>query len=97
MTGEDLRRLMAALEERVRLEEPGSRRVVFEEPTRDELVEEGHPAEGVEQLLSAPWWREMVEDVVETPAFCSGDERPERVLAYARDVVAETLRKRFRI
>ncbi len=37
----------------------------------------------------------MVTDVVETPSRCDPADPPEQVLAYARDVVEEYIRKRF--
>ena len=47
--------------------------------------------------LEAPWWDEMVADIVETPAMCEPDDPPEQVLEYARDVVSEYIRKRARL
>ena len=97
MTPEQLRRLMELLRERVRLAAPRSREVVFDPPGEQELVDAGLPREGVRQLLDAPWYGEMVEDVRETPEFCAPDDPPETVLGYARDVATEYLRKRFEL
>jgi hypothetical protein len=36
----------------------------------------------------------MVTDIVETPEMCDPEDPPEQVLAYARDVVSEYIRKR---
>ena len=86
---------MELLRTRVRLKDPSARTVRFEPPSRDELIEAGVPEDGVRQLLDAPWYPEMIEDVEETPEFCSAEEAPEAVLGYARDVITEYLRKRF--
>ena len=95
MTPEQLRELMELLRERVRMEDASSRSVRFDRPSAEELVREGVPDEGVRQLMDAPWYPEMIEDVEETPEFCSAAETPEAVLGYARDVITEYLRKRF--
>jgi hypothetical protein len=36
----------------------------------------------------------MVADIIETPEMCDPEDAPEQVLQYARDVVAEYIRKR---
>ena len=46
------------------------------------------------RILNASWWDEMVTDIVETPEMCDPDEPPDQVLEYAKDVVAEYIRKR---
>ncbi len=95
MEADDLKALMAALVKRVRLTDAKSRVVAFDVPTKDALIAEGlHPV-GVRKLLLAPWWNEMIEEVLETPSFCDENEAPETVLRYAQDVVVEYLRKRF--
>ncbi len=53
-----------------------------------------HP-EGCRRLLAAPWWDEMVADIVETPQLCDPDTPPETILRWARDVPGEWIRKRF--
>ncbi len=95
MTPDELRRLMSFLEQRVRLCEPSERQLAFDQPTEAELLAAGFEAEGVAQLINAPWWGEMAEEVVETGDFCEPDDAPEQVLRYARDVVIEYIRKRF--
>lgn len=95
MKPEDLRAIMKYLEERVRLADPGGRQVVFDEPTADEMVAAGLDSNGVRRILQQSWWQEMIEEVVETPDFCEPTDSPEQVLRYARDVVAEYIRKRF--
>ena len=57
----------------------------------------GFTPDAVTQLLAAPWAAEMVTDVIETPKFCEPGDPPEMVLRYARDVVAEYVRKRFEL
>ena len=95
MTPEELRKLMKYLEERV--QPSGGRAVNFAVPSRGELVEAGFGEQGVRQLLEAPWFSEMVEEVEETPEFCDPEDSPETVLRYARDVVVEYLRKRYEL
>jgi hypothetical protein len=97
MTPEQLRRLMDLLRERVTLESEESRRIIFESPDEQQLVDAGLPREGVRRLLEAPWYAEMISDIRETPEFCSPEDPPETVLGYARDVVTEYLRKRYEL
>jgi hypothetical protein len=95
MKREELVRVIAELESRVRQHPDDARKIVFDEPDVDTLVASGAPEPDVRRLLSASWWPEMVEDVLDTPSFCGTDEPPEQVLRYARDVVVEYIRKRF--
>jgi hypothetical protein len=97
MTADDVRALMVHLQSRVRLEGDVGRAVQFELPDRVALLEAGIHPDAVTQLLGAPWATEMVADVIETPEFCEPDDPPEMVLRYARDVVAEYIRKRFEL
>lgn len=69
--------------------------VDFPNPGEAELVAAGLDRNGVRRLLSAPWWGEMVTEVVETPEFCEPGDSPEQVLTYARDVISEYVAKRF--
>ena len=57
----------------------------------------GLNAEGSRQILAAPWWDEMVDDVVETPEMCDPEDPAAQVLQYARDVVSEYIRKRAQL
>jgi hypothetical protein len=59
------------------------------------MIGEGLDPEGVRRLLAVAWWREMVDEVVETPEFCDPEEGPEQILRYARDVIGDHIRKRF--
>jgi hypothetical protein len=98
MTAEELRAIMDYLRGRVRLETLEAERpvvVAFHEPTEAGMVEAGLNPEGVKRILAAPWWEEMVTDIVETPEMCDPDDPPQQVLEYARDVVSEYIRKRF--
>ncbi len=95
MTPEDLRSVIACLERHVRLAEENSRSIVFEMPSKVELLEAGLDPEGVRRLLAAPWLSDMVSEILETPEFCDPEESSERLLGYARDVVGEYVRKRF--
>ncbi len=98
MTPEELRTIMTYLRERVRLEPRGTEEsvvITFQAPTENEMVKAGLNAEGVKRLRNAPWWEEMVADIVETPEMCDPDDSPQEVLEYARDVVSEYIRKRF--
>lgn len=98
MTPEEFRAIIAYLRQRVHLA-PGEGKdpveITFSAPTEAEMVGEGLNPEGVRRLLKAPWWDEMVTDIVETPDFCEPDDSPQQVLEYARDVVLDYLRKRF--
>ena len=69
--------------------------IVFDQPDEAEMVAAGLDPTGVQRILAAPWWQEMVEDIVETPEFCDPGESSQQVLRYARDVVGEYVRKRF--
>ena len=98
MTPEELRDIIAFLEERVLLDQPdpaGPVGIAFDAPTEEEMVGAGLNAEGVRRLLGVAWWEEMVEDIIETPDMCDPGAPPQQVLDYARDVVSEYIRKRF--
>ncbi len=94
MTAEELRRLMRHLEEQVQL--VGDREIRFDFPSAAELATAGFTADDVEQVLGTPWLEEMVEEVRETPEFCEPGQSDAEVLSFARDVVSEYFRKRFK-
>ena len=97
MTPDELRAIMSWLQQRVHLKGPGPDGEVvigFDVPTADEVDGTDLNQQGCRQILEAPWWDEMVADVVETPEMCDPDDPPEQVLQYARDVVSEYIRKR---
>ena len=97
MSPDELRAIMAFLRERVRLGSKESEcpvTITFLPPTTEDMLGAGLHAEGVGQVLSALWWAEMVTDIIETPDFSEPDESPEQVLAYAKDVVSDYIRKR---
>jgi hypothetical protein len=96
MTPDQLRTVIAWLEQRIRCARTsGVTTVTFDPPTAADLVPIGVDEGDGARLLAAPWWPEMVADIVGTPAFCGADEDLDTVLRYARDVVGEYLRKRF--
>lgn len=98
MTPEELRAIMDFLRQRVvmdPLEADKPLVITFQTPTEEEMLKAGLDAEGVKRILSVPWWKEMEEDIVETPDMCDPDDSPEQVLEYARDVISEYIRKRF--
>ena len=69
----------------------------FDAPTADEMIQAGLNPQGCRQILDAPWWDEMVDDILETPQVCDPEDPPEQVLQYARDVVSEYIRKRAQL
>jgi hypothetical protein len=100
MTPDELRAIMEFLRERVQLEGRGADGAVvirFDAPTVDDMAGQGLNQDGCHQVVSAPWWDEMVEDIVETPDMCDPEDPPEQVLEYARDVVSEYIRKRAKL
>jgi len=97
MKAEELREILDFLRGRVRVEQggmPGPAAVRFDAPTLADMTAAGLDPEGSRTILAAPWWDEMVAEVVETPDMCEPEDTPEQVLAYARDVVSEYVRKR---
>jgi len=100
MDADELRDIMEFLRQRVHLEvvEPADQVIIrFDAPSVADMVDAGLNPEGSESVLAAPWWDEMVADVVETPEMCEPEETPEQVLEYARDVVSEYIRKRAKL
>ncbi len=98
MTPEDLRALIEYLRDRVQLDSDnsaGGAAISFSAPSEEEMKGAGLNAEGVSRLLNAPWWDEMVTDIIETPDYCEPEESPQQVLEYAKDVVSDYIRKRF--
>ena len=94
MTAEELRRLMSFLEERVQLAD--GRQIRFDFPSAGELQAADFTDDDIAQVLGTPWLDEMVEEVRETPEFCEPRQSDAEVLSYARDVVTEYFRKRFK-
>lgn len=94
MHPDDLRRIITWLQERVTLARRDPPAIAFGAPTAAEMTAARLHPDGIARLRGAPWWEEMVADVLETPELCDPAESPEQVLAYARDVVAEYIRKR---
>jgi hypothetical protein len=96
MNADDVRNLMTYLVSRVDID-AAARVVSFAEPSERDMLDAGIHPDAVRQVLSAAWWPEMISDVVETPEFCDPGDDAGQVLAYARDVVEEYVRKRFRL
>ena len=97
MTPDELRAIMNWLRQKVYLKDGGADGEVsigLDAPTADELDKTDLNREACRQILDAPWWDEMVADVIETPEMCEPGDPPEQVLQYARDVVSEYIRKR---
>lgn len=100
MSPDQLRDIMEYLRGQVCLKDgaaEGQVAIAFNVPTVEAMVGVGLNLEGCEQILYAPWWDEMVADVVETPEMCDPDDPPEQILEYARDVVSEYIRKRAKL
>ncbi|MHC4608250.1 MAG: hypothetical protein ACYTAF_15175 [Planctomycetota bacterium] len=93
MEREEIKKAMDLLVARVRLEEDG--RISFDRPDRDGMVGLGMTAELADRIAGAPWFDEMVTDVVETPEFCEPGAGRDEVLGFAQDVVREYIRKRL--
>jgi hypothetical protein len=92
----EIRRLNEWLQGRVRLhQEDDEPTISYDQPTAEELAAAGFSDELIERSIRAPWWPEMVTDVIETPDFAEPEEPPEQVLGYARDVVREYIWKRL--
>jgi len=97
MTPDELRAIMEYLRQRVQLKDRGIDGEVFvrfDVPTVDDMAQAGLDPDGSRRILDAPWWDEMVDDIVETPEMCEPDDPPDQVLEFARDVVSEYIRKR---
>lgn len=94
-TPDQLRAVVHYLQSRVELAGPDERTIVFDPPGADRMAAEGLDGATVQRLLAAPWWCEMIEDVLETPDFADSDETNQQVLGYARDVIQEYVGKRF--
>lgn len=96
-TPDQLREIVNYLRNRVRLVTEGERSIEFEAPTSAEMTAAGLDRDAAARLTSAPWWGEMVDDVIETPDFAEPEASPEIVLGYARDAITEYIGKRFNL
>jgi hypothetical protein len=97
MTPDELRTIMDFLRQRVHLKDPGTEgegAIGFDSPSLDEMTGAGLDPDGSRQVREAPWWDEMVADIVETPELCEPGEPAAQVLEYAQDVVTDYIRKR---
>jgi hypothetical protein len=96
-TPDQLRAIVDYLEDRVNLITKGDRAISFDPPSAEEMATAGLDGPTAISLTSAPWWREMVDDIIETPDFAEPDATPTVVLGYARDVIREYFGKRLEI
>ena len=96
MEPRDVREAIRLLKEQVTLTQgpAGNCEISFVEPDRDGMVQLGISPGVAARFAAAPWWSEMVEDVLETPDFCEPDASPDEILQYARDVIFEYVAKR---
>ena len=97
MTPDLLRKIITFLTARVSIggeKADSPLRIVFDTPDLAAMIDSGFDEEVSKSILDASWWNEMVTDIIETPDFCEPDDPPEQMLIYARDVVADYLRKR---
>ncbi len=93
---DEIRRLHEWLQTRVTLQPTDDGPIItFDEPAHENFGTAGFADELVARSLGAPWWREMVTDIIETPDFAEPGDPPEQVLGYARDVVREYIWKRL--
>ena len=96
-TADQLLAIVEYLEDRVKPVTDGDRAIAFEPPTTEEAIDAGLDEPTFNRLITAPWWQEMVDDIIETPEFAEPDASPTVVLGYARDVIREYIGKRFEI
>jgi len=96
-TTDQLRAIVEYLQDKVILVTDGDRAIAFDPPSADEMTIAGLDGPIATSLTSAPWWEEMVDDIIETPDFAEPDATPTVVLGYARDVIREYIGKRFEI
>ena len=100
MTPEELRAIMTYLRDKVELSTDDAENPIvinFFAPSAEKMIDAGLNAEGVNEILSASWWEEMVTDIIETPDFCDPEDSSEQVLEYAKDVISDYIRKRVKL
>ena len=95
METDDIKTLISWLQTRVTLDAGESVSISFAEPDAGEFSTKGFDDEVIKITLGAPWWPEMLTDIVETPEYAEPGESPEHILTYAKDVVSEYVRKRL--
>lgn len=94
-TPDQLRGIVRFLQARVSVRADRELEVVFETPDVSEMAAVGLDEATARRLLAAPWWPEMITDVLETPEFADANASSEIILGYARDVIQEYIWKRF--
>ena len=95
METEEIRQLIQWLQDRVTLATGDEPAISFAKPNAADFSAKGFGADVVAITLKAPWWPEMVTDIVETPEYAEPGESAEQILSYAKDVVSEYVRKRL--
>ena len=96
MDSQQIKKLISWLKERVLLvEDKGKMIIRFDEPTVEDFNAAGFDDEMISMTLKAPWWGEMVTDIIETPDFAAPDDTANQILGYAHDVVYEYVGKRI--
>jgi hypothetical protein len=96
MEDDEIRRMYEWIQSRVDLGDGADKvAILFDAPTARDFEDQGFGTEVVSLTLESPWWAEMATDIVETPDYAEPGESPEQILEYARDVVAEYVRKRL--
>ena len=92
----NIKELISWLQQRVSLQnQSGVVSIAFNTPEVNDFKKAQFTSETMDLTLHAPWWHEMVTDIIETPDFAAPNENPERILQYAHDVVEEYIRKRL--
>jgi hypothetical protein len=94
-TPDQLRDIVQYLQNRVKLVTEDEKAITFIPPTAEEMTRDRLDGATVTRLISAPWWSEMVDDIIETPDYAEPDATPMVVLGYARDLIQEYIGKRF--
>jgi len=92
---DQLRDIVQYLQNRVKLVAQDERAIAFNPPTAEEMTRDRLDGATVTRLISAAWWSEMVDDIIETPDFAEPGATPAVVLGYARDVIQEYIGKQF--
>ena len=96
MEKDQIKKLIAWLQTRIGLVETGAAFIIeFDEPVAADFNAEGFSDDEIAISLEAPWWGEMVSDIIETPDFAEPGASSGQVLEYARDVVHEYVAKRL--
>ncbi len=96
-TPDQLRAIAEYLQDRVILVNDDEPAIAFDPPTAGEMAGAGLDRATATRLTSAPWWQEMVDEIIDTPAFAEPEATPAVVLGYAKDLIREYIGKRFEL